>query len=346
MVTPSLHATRSDCLPDPPLGDIMRIEARWQPLIVTGVNTISECTVAPQKSRSVMASRRNRVSPRIISSYGAALASALLVGIFTVLNKWLLVEHVPALTAGSYTYLAAGLALLPWALRAKGWKIKRPWATFGWLMAGSVVGPSLYFVGLKLTSGVQGVLLINTEAVFTAVLAFVFFREALTRRTLWGSLTILGGAVWLSWSGSLLSAHTLGNLLIALGYLGWATENNLGRVLGEEIPAVTLVCVKALVAGVAMGTLALVFHESLGISWHVVPGIIASGAFSLGLSLALFYIAMQHIGAGRTGLLSSTATLWGGVAAVILLGDTVTVRVVGAGTLMLFGIVGLSLESA
>lgn len=291
------------------------------------------------------APRRMGVRSRIIAGYGAALASALLVGLFTVLNKWLMIEHMPALTAGSYTYLAAGLALLPWALRAKGWQLRRPWATAGWLMAGSVIGPSLYFLGLKLTSGVQGVLLINTEAVFTAVLAVVFFRETLTRRTLGGSMAILGGAVWLSWSGSLLSAHTLGNLLIAIGYLGWATENNLGRLLGEDIPAVTLVCVKALVAGVAMGILALVFHEPLGISWYVVPGIIASGAFSLGLSLALFYIAMQHIGAGRTGLLSSTATLWGGLAAVLLLGEMVTVRVVGAGLLMLLGIIAFSLES-
>lgn len=290
------------------------------------------------------AQRGIRVSPRLISGYGAALASALLVGLFTVLNKWLMVEHVPALTAGSYTYLAAGMALLPWALGAKGWRVKRPWVTVGWLLAGSVVGPSLYFVGLKLTSGVEGVLLINTEAVFTALLAFVLFREKLTGRTLGGSVAILGGAVWLSWSGSLLSAHTLGNLLIALGYMGWATENNLGRVLGEDIPAVTLVCVKALVAGGAMGFMALLFHEPLGISWHVLPGIIASGAFSLGLSLALFYIAMQHIGAGRTGLLSSTSTLWGGLAAILLLGESLTVRVVSAGILMLLGIVGFSLE--
>lgn len=282
---------------------------------------------------------------RIIAGYGAALGSALLVGLFTVLNKWLMVEQLPALTAGSYTYMAAGLALLPWALRAKGWRFKRPWATVGWLMAGSVVGPSLYFLGLKLTSGVQGVLLINTEAVFTAVLAFVFFREKLPGRTLGASVAILGGAVWLSWSGSLLSTQTLGNLLIGIGYFGWATENNLGRVLGEDIPAVTLVSVKALVAGVSMGILALVFHDPLVIPWHVVPGIIASGALSLALSLALFYIAMQHIGAARTGLLSSTATLWGGLAAVLLLGETVTARVVGAGLLMLLGIFAFSLEN-
>ena len=93
-------------------------------------------------------------SSRPLVGYAAALASAALVGAFTVINKWLLTESVPSLTAGAWTYFAAGLALLPWALKAKGFRFTRPWAIVGWLIAGSVVGPSLYFVGLQLTSGV------------------------------------------------------------------------------------------------------------------------------------------------------------------------------------------------
>lgn len=111
-----------------------------------------------------------------LAGYGAAFMSAALVGLLTVLNKWLLVEAVPALTAGAWTYLAAGLVLLPWAIRAGGLHFKKPLVTLGWLLAGSVLGPSLYFIGLRFTSGVEGVLLINTEAVFTALLAYVLFR--------------------------------------------------------------------------------------------------------------------------------------------------------------------------
>jgi drug/metabolite transporter (DMT)-like permease len=281
----------------------------------------------------------------LLAGYGAALGSAALVGLFTVLNKWLLTAAVPALTAGAWTYFAAGLALLPWALRAKGFRFNKPLITIGWLLAGSVFGPSLYFIGLRLTSGVEGVLLINTEAVFTAFLAFMFFKEKLTGRTLWASIAIVAGAVWLSWSNTgLFSANALGNLLIAIGYIGWATENNLGRVLGEDIPAVTLVCVKALAAGVVMGILAVAFGEKITVSWHVVPGIVASGAISLGLSLALFYLAMQHIGAGRTGLISSTSTLWGVIGALLLLNESLTVQVIGGGLLMLIGIFGMTFE--
>ncbi|WCK53327.1 DMT family transporter [Aneurinibacillus sp. Ricciae_BoGa-3] len=279
--------------------------------------------------------------------YIMALGSAALVGLFTVLNKWLLVENVPALTAGAWTYFAAGIALLPWALHYRGLKFKKPLVTIGWLLAGSVVGPSLYFIGLQLTSGVEGVLLINTESVFTAFLAFVFFKEAMTGKTLWASIAILSGGIWLSWSGnSLLSTNALGNLLIALGYVGWATENNLGRVLGEDIPPATLVCLKALVAGIIMGILALASGEPITISWHLVPGILASGAFSLGLSLALFYIAMGYIGAGRTGLISSTSMLWGVIGAILLLGESLTIKVIGGGLLMLVGVAVFAWESS
>lgn len=269
------------------------------------------------------------------------MGSAALVGMFTVLNKWLLVEQVPALTAGAWTYLAAGLALLPWAIRARGLHFRRPVIFVLWLLAGSVFGPSLYFLGLKLTSGVQGVLMINMEAVFTAFLAFAIFREHLTVSTVAASLAVLAGGIWLSWpesSGSLLASSAVGNLLIALGYLGWGTENNLGRLLGEDIPVVTLVSLKALVAGVIMGVLALAFGHPLLVPWRVVPGIVASGAFSLGLSLAFFYMAMRHIGAGRTGLISSTSTFWGVIGALLLLGESLTAKVASGGLLMVVGL--------
>jgi drug/metabolite transporter (DMT)-like permease len=116
------------------------------------------------------------------------------------------VESIPTLTAGAWTYLAAGLALLPWAIQAGGMNFRKPLITIGWILAGSVFGPSLYFIGLRLLSGTEGVLLISREAVFTARLAFMFFKEKFTKGTFWASVLILSGAVWMSLSGnSLLS---------------------------------------------------------------------------------------------------------------------------------------------
>lgn len=139
--------------------------------------------------------------------------------------------------------------------------------------------------------------------------------------------------------------NTLGNFLIAMGYLGWGTENNLGRLLAEDIPAVSLASLKALVAAVVMGILAIVFGQPLAVPLRVVPSIVASGAFSLGLSLALFYTAMRHIGAGRTGLISSTSSFWGVTAALLVLGQALTFKVIGAGLLMVVGLALFAWES-
>lgn len=280
--------------------------------------------------------------------YLAALGSAALVGLFTVLNKWLLSQSLPPLTAGAWTYFAAGLALLPFAIRAGGLTFKRPLVMTGWLLAGSVIGPTLYFLGLQLTSGEQGVLMINMEAVFTALLAFVIFHEKVTIKTVLAGVAIIIGGIVMSWppaGGTLLAGHTLGNVLIAVGYLGWATENNLGRLLGEKIPSVTLVCFKALVAAAVMTSLAFLFKQPLAVPWRVVPGIVASGAIALGCSLAFFYIAMQHIGSARTGLVSSTSIFWGTAAVILVLKEPLSTVVVVASLLMLVGLAGLAWET-
>ena len=280
--------------------------------------------------------------------YLAALTSAVFVGLFTVLNKWLLKEDVPSFTAAAWTYAAAGIALAPWAIAQRGFNLQKPWTITGWLLAGSVIGPGMYFLGLKLTSGVQGVLMINLEAVFTALLAFLIFKEKVTAIAVLGGLAILSGGICVAWpesSRKLLAGHTLGDLLMAMGYLGWATENNLGRLLGEGIPAPTLVCIKALAAGIAMASIAMVVGQPLAISWHVIPGVFASGALSLGLSLALFYIAMRSIGAGRTGLIFSTSTLWGVVAAIFLLHEALGRKIIIGGILMVLGLICLAKDS-
>lgn len=281
--------------------------------------------------------------------YAAALGSAASVSLFTVLNKWLLTEAVPAMTAGAWTYGAAGVALLPFAFRAGGLRLNRPWLVAGWLVVGAIIGPSLYFLGLKLTSGVQGVLLINLEAVFSAVFAFVLFRERMTAATLWAGLAVVAGGIWMSWpasSGDLLAGHTLGNLLIGLGYVAWAMENNLGRLLSVSSPAVTVVCIKALAAGVMLAILGLIFHQPLAVSSQVAPVVIGGGAIALGLSLALFYVAMRYIGTGRAGLISATSALWGVVAAMLLLHESLSARVVTGGLVMLVGLLIFAWEAA
>ena len=61
------------------------------------------------------------------------------------------------------------------------------------------------------------------------------------------------------------------------------------------------------------------------------------GLFAYGVSLALFVVALRHLGTARTGAYFSVAPFLGAVLA-LLLGDPVTQQLLSAGALMAFGV--------
>lgn len=118
-----------------------------------------------------------------------ALLSAALFGASTPLAK-LLLGDIPPLLLASILYLGSGAGLLGWlALRRALSRFQRPASLSGsdylWLAAaigaGGVVAPVLLVFGLVRTDGATASLLLNFEAVLTAVIAWVGFRENVDR---------------------------------------------------------------------------------------------------------------------------------------------------------------------
>jgi uncharacterized membrane protein len=121
---------------------------------------------------------------RIVSSpsVAAALGAALLFGASTPLAKALLRDLSPVLLAG-LLYLGSGIGLgLIRITRDRGWRTP-PMARKEWfwlLLAigfGGVLGPSALMLGLTRTAAATASLLLNLEAVLTALLAWIVFRE-------------------------------------------------------------------------------------------------------------------------------------------------------------------------
>ena len=248
-----------------------------------------------------------------------ALLSAALFGASTPLAKILLGSTTPLLLAG-LLYLGAGIGLAAWlALRGGLKPIARrdmPWLGAA-IVAGGIAGPALLMFGLARTDGATASLLLNLEAVFTAVIAWVAFRENVDRRVFAGMVAIvLGGAV-LSFQGT---PHVeAGAILIAAACLAWALDNNLTRrISGGD--AATLACVKGLVAGSVNLGLALVQGA------HVpAPGFLALagvvGLLGYGVSLALFIVALRDLGTARTAAYFSVAPFFGAGLALLLLAE-------------------------
>lgn len=245
------------------------------------------------------------------------LASAALFGVSTPLAKEL-VGSVPPLWIAALLYLGAGTGLFAVLVTRR--------------VFGSGTSMALMY-GLRSTSGASASLLLNLEAVLTALLAWFLFRENFDRRIAMGMLVIVAGAVLLGATEGGGNTSPMGPALVALACLCWALDNNLTRKASAS-DAVFLAALKGLVAGLANGALAL----AVGLEFPPLPSIAAVGFLGYGVSLVLFILALRHLGTARAGACFSVAPFFGAVLAALLGQDTVSWSLATAAGLMGFGV--------
>jgi drug/metabolite transporter (DMT)-like permease len=269
----------------------------------------------------------------------AALTAAALFGASTPLAKWLLHDLNPWLLGG-LLYLGAGLGMMLLRLvRAEStFRIARadlPWL-IGAIFSGGVVAPVLLMYGLSAAPASATSLLLNAEAVFTALLAWFVFRENVDARIATGLLLIVVGAAILQWPGAGGSANLSASLCVLGACLAWAIDNNLTRKisLGD---ASTIVAIKGLSAGI----INIVIASLLGAeppSWLHATAALMVGWLSYGVSLALFVVALRQLGTARTGAYFSVAPFFGALIAVAAFAEPVTPALIAAGLLMAAGV--------
>lgn len=252
---------------------------------------------------------------------GCALASAALFGASTPLAK-LLAGEMPAVLLAALLYLGSGLGLSAWLVARPRALAGAPLGRADWpwlaaaIAAGGVVAPLLLVLGLQRTAASTASLLLNLEAVLTAALAWVVFRENVDRRVFAGMLAIVAGAVILSWSEAPRAGAIHGPALVAGACLGWALDNNLTRkVSGAD--AATIAALKGLIAGAVNLALAMALGAALP-SGAVLAAAGAVGFLGYGVSLALFVVALRHLGTARTGAYFSVAPFFGAALALAL----------------------------
>lgn len=244
-----------------------------------------------------------------------ALGAALLFGASTPLAKLLTGDLPPVLLAG-LLYLGSGLGLAlvrlvrDGGLKSPGVPLNEwPWL-LGAIVFGGVIGPVALMFGLRSTSGATASLLLNLEAVLTASIAWVVFKENADRRIAGGMLAIVAGGVALGWqTGSSLQTSGTGPALVGLACLCWALDNNLTRKVSAS-DALFIAGIKGLIAGSANTALAISMGAALP-PLATLSATMAVGLLGYGISLVLFVLALRGLGTARTGAYFSTAPFLG-----------------------------------
>jgi drug/metabolite transporter (DMT)-like permease len=272
----------------------------------------------------------------------AALIAALLFGASTPFAK-LLVGDIPPILLAGLLYLGSGLGL--WLLRlardrglatprlpAREW----PWL-LGAIAAGGVLAPVLLMYGLTRTSAANASLLLNLEAVFTALIAWIVFHENAGRRVVLGIALIVAGGVLLAWTpGAMIAGAARGAGAIALAGLCWGLDNNLTRKVAAS-DALFIAATKGLAAGITNCALAAALGASLPPA-RLIAAAMTVGLAGYGLSLVLYVLALRGLGSARTGAYFSTAPFLGAAVAMIAFHEPATAAFWLAALLMAAGV--------
>lgn len=250
-----------------------------------------------------------------------ALGAAILFGGSTPFANILVRNISPVLLAG-LLYLGSGIGLILIRLiRDQGWsnpnlqKGELLWL-LGAICFGGVLGPILLMFGLTQTSSANASLLLNLEAVLTATIAWIGFKENTDKRIVLGMLLIVIGGILLSWPhGQITSKGWIGSLSIAGACLCWAIDNNLTRKVSAS-DSFFIAGSKGFIAGIVNISLAYWLGIHLP-SWTITTAALICGFFGYGLSLLLFILALRALGTSRTGAYFSVAPFIGAGIAIL-----------------------------
>jgi drug/metabolite transporter (DMT)-like permease len=256
------------------------------------------------------------------------LLTAALIGLMAPVSK-LVLGYVEPITA-SYLFLlgsATGI-LIYWIIcaitgRRRGGVEARlekrdlPWVA-GAILFDGILAPLTLLFSLRSISATNASMLLNFEAVGTALIAAIMFREAIGPR-IWGSiLLITGSCVILSWNGEAGPGFSLPALGILLTCVFYGLQNNLSRKISDKDPS-QIAFLKGLIPGVLLFLAARIAGEAIPDAGIAVTAMLLGFVGFGGLVTILFIIALRGIGAARSGSLLSLSPFFGVGASFLIL---------------------------
>jgi drug/metabolite transporter (DMT)-like permease len=252
------------------------------------------------------------------SSIFQALIAALLFGASAPLAKLLLGEIEP-IPLAAFLYLGSGFGLLGIKLfqhiNQQGLdteaQIKKPdylWLAGG-IFAGGVAAPITLLFSLKNTPAATASLLLCFEGVATTLIAFIVFKESISRHAWWAIALITLSSIFLSINLNAEWGFSFSTLGIIAACILWGIDNNFTRNISAKDPLI-IVTIKGFGAGSFSLGMAVVLGNKFP-AWQIILGALGLGSLSYGISIVLFIHSMRGLGAARTSALFSTAPIAG-----------------------------------
>jgi len=267
----------------------------------------------------------NKPSERIFSVRTAlALVVILIWSVCFVVIK-VSYHDAPPLLYGALRALLGGLALL--MIATPTGKFLPPRQSWGWIAALGATNTTLGLSGMFLSVGAVGAaipaVLVNSQALFVAPFAMLFFREALTAGRLVGLLVGTGG-VLLVVSGSHLHLGSMeGGILAVMAMAGLAAGNLIMKHIGKRVNALSATAWQYVLGGMLLMGWSVLSEEPMRVAWslHFVAGLLFLGLVGSGLASWLWYLLLRQGELISINSLTLLTPVFGLVLALLIYGE-------------------------
>ena len=260
--------------------------------------------------------------------FGCAVLAAVLFGLSTPLSKILLDKINPALLSALY-YLGAAIFLAPFSCRKFTREFshlkqnsKDVYRLAGAVVFGGIAGPLCLIYGIREINATSASLLLNMETVATTFLAWLFFREGMSKRVLVSSLfTVVAGVLLVMKTDYQIS---LGGILVVLACVSWGLDNNFTAAV-EGVSPGTNTIIKGCIAGTFNLLLSFGIYGVDG-TWQFVLLALVIGSVTYGVSIVLYITSARKLGAARSQIIFSINPFLGGLVSFLIFHDPLSLK--------------------
>lgn len=280
-----------------------------------------------------------RAPSRSGTAYAALIAGVLCISFTAIFTK---IAHVPGPVAAAWRMTIAAAALtLPfaWHIRRSGLpRIGVRWGIFGGIWFALNLG--LLSSALLRTSAATATLLDNTAPVWVGLGALIFFHEQLGRRYWAGLVLALAGAAVVSGfrltAGGSLNSGDVMAFVGAIFYAGYLLNTQRAR---RDLDSLTYLWFVAITAGLVLLAFCLITGLPLqGYSMTSYLTLIALGVITQVGGWLLIIYALGHLPASAAVVVLLAQPVVTGLLSIPILGESLSLRQLIGGALLLTGI--------
>lgn len=274
----------------------------------------------------------------------AGIAVALVWGMGIVFAK-AAIAHFPPILLMTFRFAVTALALV--------WFVRPPVALFGHIFLIALISGalqySLTFTGLQYVDASIAVLIVQLEVPFLVLLGALFLKETPGPRKWLGIAAAFAGVALISGEPRLRDAGSAVFLLVA-GPFAWAVGQVMVRRLGQ-VSGITLITWMAVFATPQLFVLSLILEDNhwaviRSADWVVWGTVIYLGLIMTALGYGLWYTLVRRYPVSQVApflLLMPVFSVLGGVA---VLGESLSLRTVLGGLVVVGGVAFIVLERA